>query len=80
MHRLNEPACTSVYQSAFPRSDANLFEWIGTMEGPAGTVSVLCSYGLFMIYNQFLVLRRNVIQNFYTLSAKLSLCTTCHQV
>jgi len=23
--------------SAFPRSDANLFEWIGTMEGPAGT-------------------------------------------
>ncbi|KAF8461188.1 ubiquitin-conjugating enzyme/RWD-like protein [Russula ochroleuca] len=23
--------------SAFPRSDANLFEWIGTIEGPAGT-------------------------------------------
>ncbi|KAI0362744.1 ubiquitin-conjugating enzyme E2 [Trametes cingulata] len=24
--------------SAFPRSDANLFEWVGTIEGPAGTV------------------------------------------
>ncbi|KAI0256522.1 ubiquitin-conjugating enzyme/RWD-like protein [Lactifluus subvellereus] len=23
--------------SAFPKSDANLFEWIGTIEGPAGT-------------------------------------------
>ncbi|KAI0798091.1 ubiquitin-conjugating enzyme/RWD-like protein [Abortiporus biennis] len=24
--------------SAFPKSDANLFEWAGTIEGPAGTV------------------------------------------
>lgn len=24
--------------SAFPKSDANLFDWIGTIEGPAGTV------------------------------------------
>ncbi|RDX42681.1 hypothetical protein K466DRAFT_586426 [Polyporus arcularius HHB13444] len=24
--------------SAFPRSDANLFDWVGTIEGPAGTV------------------------------------------
>ncbi|KAH7107479.1 ubiquitin-conjugating enzyme [Auriculariales sp. MPI-PUGE-AT-0066] len=24
--------------SAFPKSEANLFEWIGTIEGPAGTV------------------------------------------
>ncbi|EJD53339.1 ubiquitin-conjugating enzyme [Auricularia subglabra TFB-10046 SS5] len=24
--------------SAFPRSDANLFDWIGTIEGPAATV------------------------------------------
>ncbi|KII88892.1 hypothetical protein PLICRDRAFT_175146 [Plicaturopsis crispa FD-325 SS-3] len=24
--------------SAFPKSDANLFEWIGTIEGPAGTI------------------------------------------
>ncbi|KAF8503732.1 ubiquitin-conjugating enzyme/RWD-like protein [Russula emetica] len=23
--------------SAFPKSDANLFEWLGTIEGPAGT-------------------------------------------
>jgi len=23
--------------SAFPKSDANLFEWVGTIEGPAGT-------------------------------------------
>lgn len=25
-------------QSAFPRSDANLFDWVGTIEGAAGTV------------------------------------------
>ncbi|KAF7974067.1 hypothetical protein HWV62_23987 [Athelia sp. TMB] len=24
--------------SAFPKSDANLFEWLGTIEGPAGTI------------------------------------------
>jgi len=24
--------------SAFPRSDANLFDWVGTIEGPAGTI------------------------------------------
>jgi len=24
--------------SAFPKSDANLFEWVGTIEGPAGTI------------------------------------------
>ncbi|KAJ3481623.1 hypothetical protein NLI96_g7541 [Meripilus lineatus] len=24
--------------SAFPKSDANLFEWAGTIEGPAGTI------------------------------------------
>ncbi|TFK55037.1 ubiquitin-conjugating enzyme E2 [Heliocybe sulcata] len=24
--------------SAFPKSDANLFEWVGTIEGPTGTV------------------------------------------
>lgn len=24
--------------SAFPKSDANLFEWVGTIEGPVGTV------------------------------------------
>jgi hypothetical protein len=29
-------------QSAFPKSDANLFEWVGTIEGPTGTVRV-CS-------------------------------------
>lgn len=27
-------------QSAFPKSDANLFEWVGTIEGPAGTVGI----------------------------------------
>lgn len=26
-------------QSAFPKSDANLFEWAGTIEGASGTVS-----------------------------------------
>jgi ubiquitin-protein ligase len=26
------------YQSAFPKSDANLFEWLGTIEGVSGTV------------------------------------------
>ncbi|KAH8102885.1 ubiquitin-conjugating enzyme/RWD-like protein [Cristinia sonorae] len=24
--------------SAFPRSDSNLFDWVGTIEGPAGTI------------------------------------------
>ncbi|KIM87641.1 hypothetical protein PILCRDRAFT_815217 [Piloderma croceum F 1598] len=24
--------------SAFPKSDSNLFEWVGTIEGPAGTI------------------------------------------
>ena len=28
----------SPLQSAFPKSDANLFEWIGTIEGPVSTV------------------------------------------
>jgi ubiquitin-conjugating enzyme E2 C len=29
-----------IQQSAFPKSDGNLFEWAGTIEGPAGTVRV----------------------------------------
>jgi hypothetical protein len=37
---LSNSHCASVHQSAFPKSDANLFEWIGTIEGPAGTVRV----------------------------------------
>lgn len=32
-------------QSAFPKSDANLFEWIGTIEGPAATVRPLTRLG-----------------------------------
>lgn len=27
-------------QSAFPKSDANLFEWAGTLEGAPGTVRI----------------------------------------
>jgi len=30
--------------SAFPKSDANLFEWIGTIEGPSGTYYVGMSF------------------------------------
>jgi hypothetical protein len=30
----------SLPQSAFPKSDSNLFEWVGTIEGPVGTVRV----------------------------------------
>lgn len=28
-------------QSAFPKNDGNLFEWIGTIEGPAETVRIM---------------------------------------
>jgi hypothetical protein len=37
---LSDSRRVSLHQSAFPKSDANLFEWIGTIEGPAGTVRV----------------------------------------
>jgi len=30
-------------QSAFPKSDGNLFEWAGTIEGPAETVNIVHS-------------------------------------
>jgi ubiquitin-protein ligase len=30
----------TLWQSAFPKSDSNLFEWVGTIEGPVGTVSI----------------------------------------
>jgi len=30
--------------SAFPKSDANLFEWVGTIEGPTGTVYETLSF------------------------------------
>ncbi len=32
-------AHVSRVQSAFPKSDANLFDWAGTIEGASGTVS-----------------------------------------
>jgi hypothetical protein len=31
---------THCLQSAFPKSDGNLFEWIGTIEGATGTVKL----------------------------------------
>ncbi|KAF5358525.1 hypothetical protein D9756_001752 [Leucocoprinus leucothites] len=30
--------------SAFPKNDGNLFDWVGTIEGPAGTVSFIHGY------------------------------------
>ncbi|KAK7693148.1 Ubiquitin-conjugating enzyme E2 11 [Cerrena zonata] len=30
--------------SAFPKSDANLFEWVGTIEGPSGTIYAGLTY------------------------------------
>ncbi|KAI0781218.1 ubiquitin-conjugating enzyme E2 [Trametes elegans] len=36
--------------SAFPRSDANLFDWVGTIEGPAGTVYAGLKYKISIAF------------------------------
>ncbi|KAG1842655.1 ubiquitin-conjugating enzyme/RWD-like protein [Suillus subalutaceus] len=36
--------------SAFPKSDANLFEWVGTIEGPAGTIYAGLSFRISIAF------------------------------
>lgn len=44
--------CVNLWQSAFPKHDGNLFEWVGTIEGPTETVRVPLDY-LFLLINIF---------------------------
>ncbi|KAI0665088.1 ubiquitin-conjugating enzyme E2 [Cubamyces menziesii] len=36
--------------SAFPRSDSNLFDWVGTIEGPAGTVYAGLKFKISIVF------------------------------
>ncbi|KDQ60578.1 hypothetical protein JAAARDRAFT_31545 [Jaapia argillacea MUCL 33604] len=36
--------------SAFPKSDANLFEWVGTIEGAPGTIYAGLTYKIFITF------------------------------
>ncbi|EPQ58259.1 hypothetical protein GLOTRDRAFT_114723 [Gloeophyllum trabeum ATCC 11539] len=36
--------------SAFPKSDANLFEWVGTIEGPSGTIYAGLTYKISITF------------------------------
>ncbi|GJJ12506.1 Ubiquitin-conjugating enzyme E2 11 [Clathrus columnatus] len=36
--------------SAFPKSDANLFEWIGTIEGPSGTYYQNLAFKILIVF------------------------------
>jgi hypothetical protein len=59
-------------QSAFPKSDANLFEWIGTIEGPTGTVRFI-QLSTMQPLCRYIDLCWSYFPNFHILPIKLSL-------
>ena len=76
------PLTVLLSQSAFPKSDANLFEWAGTIEGAAGTVRrpeiQLCELLLTRVV--FVDLLWAHVQDINNLPPKLSICGTNDQV
>jgi hypothetical protein len=76
---IESPSTDKRNQSAFPKTDGNLFEWAGTIEGAPGTVCRSMTSTLFPLIRAPDLCGFN-LQNFYLLPTQLSLRCSHYQV